>query len=661
MAVDGYAHFKEFYNKLNVVCELSKTQVKDKLSKIDSDDKIKGISTKKHIPDELIQTFIFDTQTPQSKYTTELTINIVNSSISIIISQDIKYNGKAIDDAFTTNYSWFDEEKFKLFTIDTTDPYTNVVALNSVKAVSNNLEYIKTLFEFKDVAPTKYVWERKLDMLALINRPVMLLAFDMYYYNNSDKKQLFTSNFDIEATELDKKISVHSLSNMAKFDLSRRPTFIMLLMYYAGYSFNIKSDDITKKFSNKFYNGNSFEIKLYAPIDNQVEIDYNNLLKSTIKPTSVDLEIETLEVYHIGKIASLWDYVNGKLTILINNMLTHGTDKDYYKALLKKEYTSNSLFLMECIKELKKYKEYIINPQNITTIAYPISTLKTIEILILKLSYILSILEPTFIPVETMSFDLIMDGKKFKYVINSELQATNISVEDHISNDRLMAAILSIREFNLTYLAAEGTAQEAAIDKAITNTLALIPNDEAKSIYIRKFDKEASIYKNIKESNVIEKGKLEITLSLLDENIKKLKAKLDAEKTDTTRHVKYNTDNLKLLETKLDLAVLTYRITEAGKKVKLAQKIKQFIMNDTIDTITPEEIDNYHKLIVPNPANEKLDDGVKAIQTDVDKQLKVVVDLRTSTSTLGGSSKNTTKKVNRKQRQTHSKKKVFES
>jgi hypothetical protein len=659
MVADDYAHFKEFYDKLNVVCELSNTQVKDKLSKIDSDDKIKGISTKKHIPDELIQTFIFDTQTPQSKYTTELTINIVNSSISIIISQDIKYNGKAIDEAFTNNNSWFDEDRFKLFTIDTTDPYTNVVALNSVKAVKNNLEYIKTLFEFKD-AGTQYVWERKRDMLALINRPVMLLAFDMYYYNNSDKKQLFTSNFEIETTELTKeeKMSVHKLLNMAKFDRSRRPTFLMLLMYYAGYSFNIKSDDITKKFRNKFYNGNSFEIKLYAPIDNQVEINYNNLLKSTIKPTSVDLEIETLEVYHIGKIASLWDYVNGKLTILINNMLTHGTDKDYYKALLKKEYTSNSLFLMECIKELKKYKEYIINPQNITTIAYPISTLKTIEILILKLSYILSILEPTFIPVETMSFDLIMDGKKFKYVINSELQATNISVEDHISNDRLMAAILSIREFNLAYKLDDADEQKDALDRAEGNTLALIPDDEAKSIYTRKFDKEASIYKNIQESNAIEKGKLETTERLLDGNLKELKDKLDAAKTNISTDVKYNTDKLKLLETKRDLAVLTYRATKAGEKVKLAEEIKDHIMKD--NTIAQKDIDDYHKLIVPNPASEELDTDVAAKQKELNEQLELVVKLKTST-TSGGSSKNTTKKVNRKQRQTHSKKKVFES
>ena len=648
MSSNDYTHFTEFYNKLNVVCELNKTPVKDKFSKIDVDTKIEEISKKKHIPDELNKTFIFDTQGTQ--YSTELTINIVTSSISIIISQDIKYNGKAIDDAFTGKYSWFDKERFKLFTIDTNDPTTNVVALNSVTDTERNVGYIKTLFEFNNTATKNYVWDRKFDMLALFNRPVLLLAFDMYYYNNGPN-HLFTKTFDIETEELGEKIRVHSLLNMEKFQLNRRPTFLMLLMYYAGYSFNIKSDDITKKFRNKFYNGNSFEIKLYAPIDNQGEIDYNNLLKSSIKSTSVNLDFETLEVYHVGgKIASLWDYVNGKLTILINNMLTRGTDKDRYKALFMKEYTSNSLFLMECIKELKKYKEYILNPLNITTIAYPISTLKTIEILILKLSYILSVLEPTFIPVETMSFDLIMDGKKFKYVINSELQATNISVEDHTSNDTLMMAILSTREI---LLADDDTAKKTAK----TNSLALISNDEAKNIYTRKFEKEASIYENIQESNTIKQKKLETTVPLLEANLKKLEEKLEKDKVKKDEDVTYNTDNLKLLETKRDLAVLTYRFTKAKQKVELAMEIIKTIKSGSI---TEETIKEYNAIIVPNPDEEEKDTSVKELTDKIAKQKEKLASLRPKT-VLGGSSKNTTKKVNKKQRQTHSKKKVFES
>jgi hypothetical protein len=650
MAEDDYAHFKEFYNKLNVLCELHNTPIKAKLSKVDEEKKIEDMGKKKHIPDELNKTFIFDIQ--GSRYTTELTIYNANNSINIMISQDIKYNGATVNESFSNKNTWFEKERFKLFTIDTSDPDTNVVALNSLKNVNNNLGYINTLFDFGSESPEKYVWARNIDMLALFNRPVLLLAFDMYCYNNS-LKHLFTNTFKIETTELtkeDDKMSVHKLLNMEKFQLSRRPTFLMLLMYYAGYSFSIKPDDITKKFRNKFYNGNSFEIKLYAPIDNQGEIEYNNLLKSSIKSTSVNLSIETLEVYHVGKISSLWDYVNGKLTILINNMLTRGTDKERYKALLMKEYTSNTLFLMECIKELKKYKEYIINPLNITAIAYPISTLKTIEILILKLSYILSVLEPTFIPLETMSFDLIMDGKKFKYVINSELQATNISVEDHTSNDTLMMAILSTRDI----LVAD---TEDLKKTAKTKSLALIPTDDANNIYIRKFEKEASIYENIQESNTIEKEKLNKTLALLTDSLEKRKAEIKKSRSKEEDDVTYNTDKLKLLETDRDLAVLTYRATKAEEKVTLAREIIKAI-ND--GSITADKIVQYNTITVPNDKEEKEDATVKAKQKELDLQLALLKRLGVGTI-IGGSSKNTTKKVNRKQRQTHSKKKVFES
>jgi hypothetical protein len=259
----------------------------------------------------------------------------------------------------------------------------------------------------------------------------------------------------LESTSVEEQkkepILLGDLLSIETFSPTKLPTFLMLLIYYAGYSFNIYTPDITSKFRNKFNqssNKTSFPIKLYVPIAHPNETKYNNKVTGTIKPETVDLSIETLQVYHVGiKIASLWDYVNGKLTILISNMLNSSdkTVKDSFKILFKKTYNSNKLFLFECISELKKYKEYILNSSNIQSIEFPMSTLKTLEILILKLSYILSVLEPTFIPIETMSFDVTMNGKILKYVINSELQATNISIDDHISNDKLMAAILSTR------------------------------------------------------------------------------------------------------------------------------------------------------------------------------------------------------------------------
>jgi hypothetical protein len=269
---------------------------------------------------------------------------------------------------------------------------------------------------------------------------------------NTITKTIQRMDSDEDSERNKKKITLSDLLSIETFSPNKLPTFLMLLIYYAGYSFNIYTPDITSKFRNKFNqssNKTSFPIKLYVPIAHPNETKYNNKVTGTIKPETVDLSIETLQVYHVGiKIASLWDYVNGKLTILISNMLNSNSDKtvkDNYKNLFKKTYNSNKLFLFECISELKKYKEYILNSSNIQSIEFPMSTLKTLEILILKLSYILSVLEPTFIPIETMSFDVTMNGKILKYVINSELQATNISIDDHISNDKLMEAILSTR------------------------------------------------------------------------------------------------------------------------------------------------------------------------------------------------------------------------
>ena len=486
--LDGSTHFKDFYGKLNVISEIiskKKTTItntrttfdtifgnanKSKPNSHDETDTLKAILTKPHDSTVLIETFDYPKpkEIEGTDYITKKfeagNFQNQNERIEVKIKFDVEVS---------PTQSWFDDNLVSIFKINEEDEdiKPNIRELNSYTGSGYGSEYtanIKQLFTFKtvrDKTNPQYVWESKYNMLALFNQPFLLLTFDMYYYNIKNEP-LFKNNFDVKedtaaaaaaAAAATKLLSVESLLNIETF-YGKLPTFLMLLIYYAGYRFNIKVEDITSKFRNKFNqstNGKSivsqrtcFDIKLYAPIPDKIETKYNNLLKSLIKPTSVDLTYETLEVYHVGsEVKSLWDYVNGKLTILINNMLNSKDkdDKNRYKTLFKKPYTSNSLFLFECIDALKKYKEYILIPANITTIAFPMSTLKTLEILILKLSYILSVLEPTFIPIETMSFDVIMNGKTLKYVINSELQATNISIDDHISNDKLMSAILSTR------------------------------------------------------------------------------------------------------------------------------------------------------------------------------------------------------------------------
>ena len=631
MATNGYEHFKNFNEKLNVLCELiSNTDQNAIVSKIfetgDSKAKIDEIIQKKHITVDLINnTFTFDNTLSNSSFITELKVNSRKDPITIKISQGVKQSGnKAIDDLFKN--TWFDKNRFELFKVSTEDN-TNIVALNSSK---NYTELIEKLFVNED---NKHVWETTNDMLALFNRPVLLLTFDMYYYN-FNKKQLFQNNFEVDTgTTQETNFNVYSLLHMDKFDLNKRPSFLMLLMYYAGYSFNIEKQKIIEKFENKFYSGTSFEIKLYTPIDNKIETTYNNLLKSTIKPTTVDLDVETLEVYHVGgKINSLWDYVNGKLTILINNMLSSGTDKDRYKTILKREYTSNSLFLFDCIRELQKYKEYILNPLNITTIAYPMSTLKTIEILILKLSYILSVLEPTFIPIETMSFDVIMDGKKLKYVINSELQATNISIEDHISNDTLMTAILSTREL-LFDLSVNKVTKE--------KSLALISTNKANSIYSKKFTKDVTYYENMEARKHVENEKLSKELGLYETRRAKRADSLNKMGKDKESDPEYKGYEESFLDYDLALARSTFRLANVKKKKAAAQVIIDEISRNTL-SIT-NVVNTYNAIKVPDSENEEADGPVINAKAALVKFNRV-----RATKVVGGSSKNTTKKVNRK-------------
>jgi hypothetical protein len=650
---DGYAHFKKFNDKLNILCKLiSMTSstgqdmiVSTIFGKEDGSSGAKGQIDDKRNNKEMTavlisKTFTFDNTQSYTSTTTELKVNNHNQIMTIKISQDVKQtDNKPIDIA----NGWYTDSDYDLFKVHTDKETYNIVDLNYVKLELNFSPYITTLLKGTD---TKYVWQTRNDMLELFNRPVLLLTFDMYYYNKN-KKQLFQKNFEMEpdATTGDTDFSVYSLLYMDKFDHTKRPTFLMLLMYYAGYSFNITKEQIVAKFGNKFYNKkSSFEINLYTQFDYKSETAYNKLLKSDIKPTSVDLEVEGLLVYHVGgKITSLWDYVNGKLTILINNMLSYGTDKDRYKDMLMKEYTSNSLFLFECIRELQKYKEYISNPVNFATIAYPLSTLKTLEILILKLSYILNVLEPTFIPIETMSFDVIIDGKKLKYVINSELQATNISIEDHISTNELMIAILSTREIAL----ADPFTRENAIAKA----KALISHKDEILIYSKYWKKELTHYEYLEERRNIEKIKVE-------KNLEAYKKVEDARKsavvklgTTTESDKEYQICHLIVLQYTLLKAQSSFRLTNITKKKAAAQYILTAIETWSPNGETVVGVgDNIKKLIEgysaikvpPDPTVENEDTDVKAATTALEE-------FKTKTKTiLGGSSKNTTKKVNRK-------------
>lgn len=471
----GFKHFYEFYGKVNVLSEITDKK-KNSFTDITVFNIIFGdankerpqestgytqtltdVLNKQHDSNTLIESLIYKQEKPTTTEPDNIAKHLRIGSFAVSSSRyELTISSEVVA---KPDPAWFDHRLVSIFNIDENAAHSNIADLHLI--THNYSEPIKNLFTFHRYRVgngmrdnDQYVWESKYNMLALLTQSFLLLTFDMYHYNKNDTP-LFRSNFDIilpvDSKQKTKKITLSDLLSIETFSPSKLPTFLMLLIYYAGYSFNIHTHDITSKFRNKFNqssNKTSFPIKLYVPIAHPNETKYNNKVTGAIKPETVDLLIETLQVYHVGiKIASLWDYVNGKLTILISNMLNSSdkTVKDSFKTLFKKTYNSNKLFLFECISELKKYKEYILNSSNIQSIEFPMSTLKTLEILILKLSYILSVLEPTFIPIETMSFDVTMNGKILKYVINSELQATNISIDDHISNDKLMEALLSTR------------------------------------------------------------------------------------------------------------------------------------------------------------------------------------------------------------------------
>jgi hypothetical protein len=590
MDIDGSKHFYEFYEKLNVISEIinkttttipsdptplfnkifgdSRSERDMKINETDERPTLRAILNKQHESGDLIKTFMYDKPTGKTGKTET---NFIAKNLRIGSTTDIiliAINKKAEVQGPKTP-AWFDSDMFSIFNLDEfeyDDTKKNIKELHSVTHKDYTL-FIRTLFKYhyinhSDTRLDNYVWESKYNMLGLLTQPFLLLTFDMYFYNVNGAP-LFRKNFDVieEASEGEaatNKISVESLLAINIFKQNQLPTFLMLLIYYAGYSFNIELHDITSKFRNKFNqssNKTSFPIKLYVPISHPMETKYNNLLKSAIKPDSVDLNVETLQVYHVGyQIASLWDYVNGKLTILINNMLNSNSkdDKARLTDLFKKKYTSNNLFLFECINELKKYKEYILNPANITTIEFPMSTLKTLEILILKLSYILSVLEPTFIPIETMSFDVVMNGKTLKYVINSELQATNISIDDNISNDKLMAAILSTRA---------GVMGSTTTGKETANLL--LSETESREIIKSSIQKEA----DISRSNKIEKT---IAYTKIHDEFVKSNASL-AQLTDHYTKAGFSDEDLKLTETYMNSVVQNSELKLADKKAELEQ------------------------------------------------------------------------------------------
>jgi len=622
---DGSKHFKQFYGKLNVISEIIGKK-KNAITNISTFDTIfassnktratprtdsetntlQTILDKQHDSALLIDTFDY----PKQKYT-EGTDSITKkfsagNFMTSIIDVKIKFDVQT-----TPNPpEWFNEERVSIFKID--EDKDKEPTINELYSNENDYtDIIKNLFAFKNTTTIQYVWETKYNMLALFNQPFLLLTFDMYYYNKKHI-HLFKNNFDVKeaaapvaaaaapgaagagatapaAAATPPPLRVESLLNIDTF-YGTLPTFLMLLIYYAGYSFGIQKDDITSKFRNKFNqssNKTSFPIKLYVPIPDKIETLYNNVLKSTTKPTSVDVSVESLEVYHVGgQVISLWDYVNGKLTILINNMLNTKDDKERYKTLFKKQYASNSLFLFDCIAELKKYKEYILNPAYITTIAFPMSTLKTLEILILKLSYILSVLEPTFIPIETMSFDVVMNGKTLKYVINSELQATNISIEDHISNDKLMEAILSTRAVAM---------EPDDVGKAKANNL--LSDYNAVEIQKSVIQKQADIYRRNKLEKNIAYERINSQFNESDLSLTKLKADyMRAGETEASLEKNVDYMNRKVQHIELELAQQKALLEKkySDEMVDAADKLLAALQNRST-TVDPKYFEEFRK------------------------------------------------------------------
>ena len=216
--------------------------------------------------------------------------------------------------------------------------------------------------------------------------------------------------------------SVFIISAQDKIDIEA--TFFTLLMFYASYDFSIDAL-IVDKFKSKF-SGKKFEIKPFLLFDSG-EFDIIKKIKdkgSDLDPHVFDLEKESLQLFHVGSIGSLWDYANGKLTILLYNMLQNPS----YKELLKRKYDSNKLFLFECINALKHFKAHILQPGKSSTITFAMSTLKAIEILLVKLSFILNAFESKFIAADSVIFQVTINGATTNYTINSPYEVTSLTI-----------------------------------------------------------------------------------------------------------------------------------------------------------------------------------------------------------------------------------------
>jgi hypothetical protein len=144
-----------------------------------------------------------------------------------------------------------------------------------------------------------------------------------------------------------------------------------------------------------------------------------------------------------------------------------------------------------------------------------------------------------------MSFDIIMDGKKLKYVINSELQATNISIDDHISNDKLMEAILSTRA---------ATMEQTTQGKAKAQNL--FSDSSALDIQKSFINKMVDTYRNIELEKRIAFKKIKIKFDKSQEFITKFKADLS----------QFSEDELKKYEPYMNIEVQHLELDIQGYK-----------------------------------------------------------------------------------------------
>ena len=411
-------HFSEFYNKINLVADYklfrdtNGTDV-NKLNEFSSKDyKINPIDTFILIKDiTSIHTKKYDAidKIPGKSFT----IGKVGSGTTNVVTITNTFSYQ-----LGSQPTYFDPSLCNIFKYDISNS-PHIDDLHFIYTNTEITEKIKKLFTYKTGTNTKYVWNSREDMLFLFQKPI-LLTFDMYNCNKLTK-YLFDASFHI--TDISPpSLTVEDLSTLAQFN-GMKPTFFTLLIYYAGYNFGITTDAIKNIYRSKFESDETFTIQQYVPPTNESIFIHEKSITPII-PNNINLKIETLELFHVGQIDSLWDYVNGKLTILIYNMLKHPTEKGIYEKMFKTSYASNNLFLLECIEALENYKKYITSAEVIKTIAFPRSTIKTIEILLVKLSYILSKLESSFIPSDTVTFNVKVKDTTFTYVVNSQNKVT---------------------------------------------------------------------------------------------------------------------------------------------------------------------------------------------------------------------------------------------